>query len=224
MTITTASPYIDVAPFCSLDRSDANHVASLPYFPLYVAAQFASKDQAKLLLTTINVEKVGDNVEITSTDGHRCFRFVFPSDNTFFVNSDKSRWHISIDANVFRKKFINGAVRVDIYNSDNNCNLIDKNHKTLISLYGWRTPEYGTYPNCNQLFPDDYKELKKIAFNADYLASFCKMVSKFSPNGTVKMNFTHTVGSCVMESDIEIEGIDAELKMEYLLMPVQVRY
>ena len=80
MTITTASPYIDVAPFCALDRSDANHVASLPYFPLYVAAQFASKDQAKLLLTTINVEKVGDNVEITSTDGHRCFRFVFPSD------------------------------------------------------------------------------------------------------------------------------------------------
>ena len=115
-------------------------------------------------------------------------------------------------------------MRVDIYNSDNNCNLIDKNHKTLISLYGWRTPEDGTYPNCNQLFPDTYKELKKIAFNADYLASFCRMVSKFSPNGNVRMSFTHTTGPCVMESDIEIEGIDAELKMEYLLMPIQVRW
>ena len=78
-----------------LDRSISTKdpvVALVPAKLLWAAAQFASTDRYKELLTTICLNtKVSDSdcyFEIASTDGHRLFRAVIPYSEHFFAYSD----------------------------------------------------------------------------------------------------------------------------------------
>ena len=80
MTISTASPYTDVTN--QIDKSDGNHVASLPYFPIYIASQFASTDESKGLINSVSVRNKGNNVEIVSTDGLGLYDPVFINKGT----------------------------------------------------------------------------------------------------------------------------------------------
>jgi len=229
MTISTASPYTDVTN--QIDKSDGNHVASLPYFPIYIASQFASTDESKGLINSVSVRNKGNNVEIVSTDGHRCFRFIFPSSNVYFSNYNQ----LFIDANQFKKKFNKKSHRLDLY-ANNYCEHISENHQQLDAQFNWykfdqhtfhagKFKTYGEYPNVDTIWHgvENNKLIKGIAFNADYLSSFCKVVSKFNDSKVVKFkHFTSPTAPCILSSDHNIEEFK-ESELEYLLMPVMVR-
>jgi len=87
----------------------------------------------------------------------------------------------------------------------------------------WKSSIEGTYPHIDQLIPDKFTNEpgKPIAFNASYLADFGKVVGKAS-NGVIKMFTNHPVTPMIFEAACNLEGLE-DTKLQYLLMPVQVR-
>jgi len=235
MTITSASPYT-VVTSNDPDRSDKNHAASLPYFAIYMASQFASTDECKYPLHSVYVKKEKETIQVISTDGHRCFRFAFPSNDVYFSNYDE----LFIDAKQFRKSFNRKATRLDLY-INNYCEFIETKKdlsEKIDAKFNWFHKDSHmigncglgsfistvTFPNVDQLWPDQFKPVDKIAFNADYLASFCKVVSKFSTQKTlVFKGFTSAKTPTILECNCNVEGFQ-DIPIEYLLMPIMIRF
>jgi DNA polymerase III sliding clamp (beta) subunit (PCNA family) len=197
---------------------------------MYIAAQFASQDSFKGILTGISIKPCGPTVdralrpiEICSTDGHRMFRcrigamFTCPVvEKEFFLDR-----HIVVNAAAFKKKVAKAStIHLSAYNGVEMANFFG--HKAeLISSVPYTTLD-GDYPNYNQLWPDTFKNQpgEPISFNAGYLASFLKEVQAFSSNSNVTMNCNLATTPLTFSAT---HHLYPDVTLEYLLMPVQIR-
>ncbi|MEY3963755.1 MAG: hypothetical protein RLZZ106_1010, partial [Cyanobacteriota bacterium] len=80
-------------------------IGCLPAQVLYVAAQFASRDETKQALQLISVRRSGEGeITIESTDGHRAFRFRLPAGEHWYLERDQ----LLLNAASFRKRISYG--------------------------------------------------------------------------------------------------------------------
>ena len=199
-------------------------IGCLPYQLLHIASHFSSKDEAKQLLQIIHVRLEKGLIRIASTDGHRLFRVEFKSnEKNFYLDDDVTE--LKLDARAFKKSNLK-AEKAIIYNNGFS-QVFNKKHRFGIDPVNpifWKSSIEGTYPNIDQLIPDSFTNEpgKAIAFNASYLADFGKVVGKAS-NGVIKMNTNHPVTPVFFEASCNLDGLE-DTKIQYLLMPVQLRY
>lgn len=226
----------------SANRRHDPIVALVPAQILWAAAQFASTDDCKGLLTNVCLRTVvvrgdseGPAVEITSTDGHRLFRAIIPSTEHFFGYSDTidNEKGFKLKAKPLKKKvayahyalirksgiveFIGGkkAKKADTLPTENLCSVHASSHP-------W---DDATFPQTGNLWPDRFglHTEKAIAFNASYLADFCNVVSKLSLNGTIKMERNSSNTPAVFTCDCEVFSVEECITLECLIMPVIIR-
>jgi len=199
--------------------------ACLPASILHLAAQFASTDAAKLLLNCVYVTKSSKGIEIQSTDGHRLFRFVIPSNfkpaNDFYkVNSSEG---LKIDARLLKKQV--RLAKDVIINLDKSLDFIGGkgNSNELLERKFQSIDFKGTYPDIVSLIPDSFTNNpgKPIAFNPKYIGEFCKSVEKCS-KGPIKMAFNTCSTPVVFTATCNVKRLE-NLELEYLLMPVLIR-
>ena len=199
-------------------------IGCLPYQLLHIASHFSSKDEAKQLLQIIHVRLEKGLIRIASTDGHRLFRVEFKSnEKNFYLDDDVTE--LKLDARAFKKSNLK-AEKAIIHNNGFS-QVFNKKHRFGIDPVNpifWKSSIEGTYPNIDQLIPDSFTNEpgKAIAFNASYLADFGKVVGKAS-NGVIKMNTNHPVTPVFFEASCNLDGLE-DTKIQYLLMPVQLRY
>ena len=231
-TITPAAPpATPSAPaFSSLD------IGCLPAQVLYIAAQFASRDETKQALQLIHVRKGEDGlITIESTDGHRAFRFRFPECNP--VRRQGEHWYINrdllLDASTFRKRVSYGhwAMIKDNGTAEILGGKIAKGSECppskLIEARPYKhVADVFIYPKLDQLWPDKFENAPggTISWNASYLSQFLAEVTRYSHNGVVKMSCNKPSEPLVFSSSCELSVPGLEnCQLEYLLMPVQVR-
>ena len=207
-------------------------IGCLPYQLLHIASHFSSKDEAKQLLQIIHVRLEKGLIRIASTDGHRLFRFEFRNEGRPGKHGEASvHWlddeikELKLDARAFKKSNLK-AEKAIIHNNGFS-QVFNKKHRFGIDPVNpifWKSSIEGTYPNIDQLIPDSFTNEpgKAIAFNASYLADFGKVVGKAS-NGVIKMNTNHPVTPVFFEASCNLDGLE-DTKIQYLLMPVQLRY
>ncbi|QTP86370.1 DNA polymerase III beta subunit [Synechococcus phage S-SRP02] len=205
----------------------ASAIACLPAQVLYVAAQFASRDEAKQVLQLVCVRKAGDQIVITSTDGHRAFRFRLPASEQWYVEADE----LLLNAAPLRKRvpyacwaLVRESGTVELLGGR-----VAKGSAfppaELIEARPWKSAaDCYTYPQVCQLWPDRFSNTVggPIAWNASYLAQFLAEVTRYSHNGVVRMEANHPTTPLVFSSSCELPGLDG-CELEYLLMPVQIR-
>jgi len=207
----------------STSFQESKIIGCLPYQLLHIASHFSSKDEAKLLLQIIHVRLEKGLIRIASTDGHRLLRVEFKSnEKNFYLDDDVIE--LKFDSKAFKKSNLK-AEKVIIHNNGFS-QVFNKKHRygvDPVSPIFWKSSIEGTYPNIDQLIPDKFtnQPCKPIAFNASYLADFGKVVSKAS-NGVIKMFTNHPVTPMIFEASCNLEGLK-DTKIQYLLMPVQVR-
>jgi len=224
-------------------------VARLPYLPLWAAAQFASRDEAKQLLNVIHIRRGEDGITtIESTDGHRLFQYKFPASVGLTFKSGAIRsGSLQINAAPFRK-FISYAHHVEI-RFDLLCNVTGGKVKRgsaesdplpcelLQALPATRfglnsaADTLGTFPNCDQLIPDSFTNEPGApwAFNARYVSDFLKVAQKATVNDVVRFRGngprTPFMMDCGWDYAHPSEAFeDADLRrLTCLIMPVQLR-
>ena len=207
----------------STSFQESKIIGCLPYQLLHIASHFSSKDEAKQLLQIIHVRLEKNLIRIASTDGHRLFRVEFKSnDKNFYLDDDVIE--LKLDARAFKKSNLK-AEKVFIHNNGFS-RVFNKKHRFGIDPVNpifWKSSIEGTYPNIDQLIPDKFSNEpgKAIAFNASYLADFGKVVTKAS-NGVIKMFTNHPITPMIFEARCDLEGLE-DTKIQYLLMPVQIR-
>jgi len=215
----------------STSFQESKIIGCLPYQLLHIASHFSSKDEAKQLLQIIHVRLEKGLIRIASTDGHRLFRFEFKNEQrpgeygeTSVYWLDDEIKELKLDIRAFKKSNLK-AEKVIIH--DNGFSQVfNKKHRYGIDTASnvfWKSSIEGTYPQIDQLIPDSFtnEPSAPIAFNASYLADYGKVVSKAS-NGVIKMFTNHPVTPIIFEASCNLEGLK-ETKLQYLLMPVQVR-
>lgn len=189
--------------------------AFLPAQLLYIAAQFATTDECKSVITSINVKRKEDQITITSTDGHRAFRVSFEINEHYHMDEEE----LNIHYKTFKKRVAKARYAII---KDNTTEFKDING----SMLSINPVEYvaGDYPSIgNNIWPDVYNNEPKspMAFNAKYLAEFLNEVTRFGYNGTVKMQMN--MPTTPMQFDASIEAFGDTFEAFYLLMPVQLR-
>ena len=200
-------------------QENASTIGVLPLEIVQIAANFASQNYAKLLLTAINVTKTKDNkIEIASTDGHRLFKTSFKECNNFYLE----RATFKIDAQAFKKRIAKG--KFIILYSNGFCEILDKRN-IYIEGRRWENPMIeGTFPDYNSLIPNSFhnKPEKKIGMNSRYLAEFCNQITRYT-NGILTLE-TNTPSTLLgFKASIELDGIEEKCELLYLLMPVVIR-
>ena len=208
----------------STSFQESKIIGCLPYQLLHIASHFSSKDEAKQLLQIIHVRLEKGLIRIASTDGHRLFRVEFKSnDKTFYLDDDVTE--LKFDSKAFKKSNLK-AEKVIIHNNGFS-QVFNKKHRYGIDTASnvfWKSSIEGTYPHIDQLIPDKFTNEpgKPIAFNASYLADFGKVVTKAS-NGVVRMSINAPTTPMVFEATCNLEGLE-DTKIQYLLMPIQIRH
>ena len=207
-------------------------IGCLPYQILHIASQFASKDESKQLLQIIHLRLEKGLIRIASTDGHRLFRFEFKNElrpgeygETSIYWLDDEIKELKLDIRAFKKSNLK-AEKVIIHNNGFS-QVFNKKHRFGVDPVNpvfWKSSIEGTYPNIDQLIPDSFtnEPSAPIAFNASYLADFGKVVGKAS-NGVIKMFTNHPITPMIFEAACNLEGLE-DTKIQYLLMPIQVRH
>lgn len=210
--------------------SEREAIACLPAQILYVAAQFASRDEAKGVLQLVNVRRRDDgSVQIESTDGHRAFRFRVPvaarGGELWFADRD-----LKLNAATLRKRVSYGQFA--IVRADGTVEFLGGKSKKgapvpteFLEARPWKhADDCYEFPVIDQLWPDSFTgELKgPIAFNARYVAEFMAEVDRYSHNGVVKLQMNRPTTPVVMTSSCELHGLEGS-ELEHLLMPVQIR-
>jgi hypothetical protein len=219
--------------------------AFLPAQLLHVAAQFASTDPAKQLLTGILIRPAWDEdgdcqrgIRIDSTDGTRAFSVTCPN------AAWECREPMLLSASAFKKR-IPYAVAAQLDGmEDDNARILGGKIKDgildLTTLRGlafmqsipafWR-PAYAfegdpaeQYPKVDQLWPSQFgcNTDTPIAFNAALLADFLAEVKRYSDNDVVTMQRNGATNPMVFTSKMSGAWLN-EVEMRFLLMPVQVR-
>jgi hypothetical protein len=202
-------------------------IACLPAQVLYVAAQFASRDETKQALQLISVRRTGEQITIESTDGHRAFRFRLSAGEHWYLEREQ----LLLNAASFRKRIAHGhwALVSDRGVAEVLGGRISKGGKfppaDLIEARPWKhAADCYAYPQLDQLWPDKFKNAAggAIAWNASYLGQFLAEVSRYSHNGVVRMECNSPTTPLVFSSSCELPALEG-CELEYLLMPVQIR-
>jgi hypothetical protein len=204
--------------------------AFLPAQLLHVAAQFASTDDTKQTLTGILVRPAeGGGIRIDSTDGTRAFRVICP--DTHWECSEP----ILLSAKAFKKRI--SYARWACIDDDTNGNARVMGGKGAVAEFMQAIPALWhqdgfvgnpaeCYPSIDQLWPDTFGRAcdESISFNARLLSEFLEQVTRYSWNSTVKMQRNSSVNPMIFTSMIDDEANWlADVEMQFLLMPVQVR-
>jgi hypothetical protein len=232
MSTTTTTTDLTQASAAELQlmhrRASGGTIACLPAQVLYVAAQFASRDEAKQVLQLISVRRCGaDQITIESCDGHRAFRFRLPAGEHWYSERDQ----LLVSAAAFRKRVTYGhwALISDGGVADVLGGRMGKGAKVppaeLIEARPWKSAaDCLQYPQLDQLWPDQFsnKPGGPVAWNASYLGQFLAEVSRYSHNGAVRMVCNSPTKPLVFSSSCELPGVKG-CELEYLLMPVQIR-
>jgi len=206
--------------------------ATLPAQMLHAAAQFTSPDPLKQTLTGILVRPADSGIIIDSTDGHRAFRITCP-DPKWVCNQP-----LLLSGKAFKKRIPYARIaRFDTPFSDAAIYGGKKLTEYIQSLPAvWQCefqPAADTYadinpatlyPDLDQKWPSQYgtDTDKPISFNAAYLADFMAVVKLYSWNDCVTMERNGSCDPAVFTATVDCEGFD-KVKMEYLLMPIQLR-
>jgi hypothetical protein len=222
-----------------LQQESALCAAVLPYWPIWAAAQFASDDAAKQLLNFVHIWRDGDTFQIESTDGHRAFRYRFPATG---ADGMPTLWRVPDQGLLLWAKPLKKAVGYGklltvtqemraVFHGGKKESLTELSSVNLAGFFSVHTADdcgkVGTYPAINQLWPDKFTGQigQPFAFSARYLREWCSVVEKLSHNGVTRCEGNHAVTpfvwGCSYEARIGQHSPDARL--EYLLMPVQVR-
>ena len=217
-------------------------VAHVPAQLLWAAAQFASTDSCKELLTNVCIrhsiiregEHQGPAITIASTDGHRLFRAIVPCSEWFTINSETfdNELGFKVAAKPLKKAVAyaqyarlrkSGSVTFVGGKKRKGSEAVPSEFLSSLnaSVHPW---DSARYPNVDQLFPDHFGQGTEpdIAFNARYLAEWCKVVEKLSTSGVVRMKRNHPITPAVFECDFELFSVGV-IKLECLIMPVQLR-
>lgn len=205
-------------------------LACLPPQLLYIAAQFASRDEAKQALQYIHVYAQDGIVSIESTDGHRAFRAELTNqkDDSFGIWFCEGSLLIQRSAFAKRVSYASFA----FFKEDGTVDILGGRPKRgastmptdLIESRPWKVSTGFSFPSIRQLFPDTFSNAPgaPISWNARYVAEFMTEVSRFSPNGIAKMQTNGPTTPLIFSSDCEVYGCQ-NVALQYLLMPVQVR-
>jgi hypothetical protein len=216
-------------------------IAFLPAQLLHVAAQFASTDPVKQLLTGILIRPAHDEEEypgirIDSTDGVHAFSVTCP--NTAWECSEP----MLLSASAFKKRIPYavaaqldgmelGNIRVLGGKKANVVTSIEENGLQFMqSIPAFWQPTYAfegdpaeQYPKVDQLWPSQFGRDTDtpIAFNAALLADFLAEVKRYSTNDLVVMQRNGATNPMVFTSTMSGAWLD-EVEMRFLLMPVQI--
>lgn len=240
MTLATSAPVATPA------TNKPELLAQLPAQLLHIASQFASKDEAKQALTVINVKCIEEtrslpaHIRIASTNGHYAFRCRLFVPNGDFTHTP-APWfsavpELSITADSFRKRPAY-AQQALIY-SEGEARLLGSKKGQAMGLLEVR-PIGNPVDPYMMAFPPGFDELwpnpelmgnepkTPIGWNGDYMATICKIAGKYSDNACIKFHCgkaPHTPLYLECETE-EAKYRDSELpgKLEFLLMPVQIR-
>ena len=214
--------------------------AFLPVQLLHVAAQFASIDDTRQTMTGILVRPAeGGGIQIDSVDGHRAFSVTCP--DTIW----ECREPILLSAKAFKKR-IPYAVAAGLGNTVGDGNARISGGKTrdgmsdtasgkgltfMQSIPALWQPDYAfegdpveQYPKVDQIWPSQFgcDTETPIAFNAAYLCDFLAEVKRYSTNDLVTMQRNGPTNPAVFTAKMSGPWLN-EVKMQFLLMPVQIR-
>lgn len=204
--------------------------ANLPAQLLCVAAQFASTDRAKEILTAIRVRPAGDNggVIIDSVNGHSGFRVVCP-DPTWRCDQP-----LLLSAKALKKRIPNA--RRACINSFDDGNGEWEIEARIMGDVGFmqsipctargstgNTLVVDNWPRFDELWPTEFSNAAHlpIRFSAKLLSDFLAQVSRYTDNSVVTMQHNTPTTPLVFTGTInQPESWLADVTMEFLLMPV----
>lgn len=195
---------------------------------LYVAAQFASIDSAKQMLTGILVRPAKDGgIKLDSTNGMRAFN----------VTCSDPVWHcdkpLLLDPKSFAKR-ISHAKTVNIKADEDAARILGGKGEAMdfmqavpwrLQLDGFVGDPIAKYPDIDSLWPCKFNNLpgQPIGFNAQFMIDFLKQVKSYSWNCTVKMESNGATNPFMLTSTIHDGCGLNDVKMRYLLCPIQLR-
>jgi hypothetical protein len=205
---------------------------------LHVAAQFASPDPAKQLLTGILIRPAdGGGVKIDSTDGIRAFSVICPDENW------SCETPMLLSAKAFKKRISYAQMAQFIDTDEGSARILGGKHAkgvTAATLFDgpafmqsfpalWQ-PAFAfegdpaeQYPKIDQLWPDQFGRDTDIpiTFNAALLADFLIEVNRYSGTGRVVMQRNSPTNPMVFSSTMSGTWLD-EVEIRFLLMPIQI--
>ena len=200
-------------------------IAHLPAFPFFIASQFVDKTKTKALLTVIHVRVEDGYISIEATNGHIAFRFKFPKTEKFYANES-----FLVSSESFQKRVVKG--NSIIFNENNYASIQDK-FDNWIESRAWKNPlivEASTYPNLPQIIPTEFSNEFKhsFSFNAKYMKLVSQMVATYSSTNVMTFNGNHSTTPFMVTAKTELNEfehlqIDDQPKLEFLVMPIQVR-
>ena len=204
-------------------------IATLPYALLWAASLAASTDPTKGVIADIDVRRIGKGkIRIAATDGHRCFRAVFPQSEKFWM--DEGTDELRLAPKAFSKAPTSKMLFAEL--DEGGVAAVQSRMGLTVETVAWKptVPWDGTaYPNIDGIWPDSLacKPDAFIAFNAKYVGDFCKVASRLTGNSVCRLSsgespVSPVVWSAVLDGDW-VDGGTEEIWLEYLLMPVQVR-
>ena len=225
--------------FKATTTSTAMTEAFLPAQVLHVAAQFASPDPAKQLLTGILIRPAdGGGVKIDSTDGIRAFSIVCPNENW------SCKTPMILSAKAFKKRIPYAQVAQFIDTDKGSARILGGKFAKRVTAetlfdgpafmqsfpalwepaYAFTGDPAEQYPKLDQLWPDQFGSGTDvpIAFNAALLADFLSEVNRYSGTGRVTMQRNGATNPMVFSSTMSGAWLD-EVEMRFLLMPIQIR-
>ena len=200
-------------------------IAHLPAFPFFIASQFVDKTKMKALLTVIHVRVEDGYISIEATNGHIAFRFKFPKTEKFYANEP-----FLVASESFQKR-VSKANSI-IFNENNYASIQDKSDQWIESR-SWKNPlivEANTYPNLPQIIPTEFSnEFKNsFSFDAKYMKLISQMVATYSSTNVMTFNGNHSTTPFMVTAKTELDDFehlekDDQPKLEFLVMPIQIR-
>ena len=200
-------------------------IAHLPAFPFFIASQFVDKTKMKALLTVIHVRVEDGYISIEATNGHIAFRFKFPKTEKFYANES-----FLVASESFQKR-VSKANSI-IFNENNYASIQDKSDQWIESR-SWKNPlivEANTYPNLPQIIPTEFSnEFKNsFSFDAKYMKLISQMVATYSSTNVMTFNGNHSTTPFMVTAKTELDDFehlekDDQPKLEFLVMPIQIR-
>jgi hypothetical protein len=217
-TTTSASPF---APIVS---AEPETIARLPFYLLSAATKFAANDPTKPAINRVNVAQRGELIRIAATNGHIACRFYVSTtgEQASWLDSEWPEFNIKTTALLKRCAYgrdclINRSGEVRIFGGKKSASdfIESRNGGDLLDPH--------TFPNIDAVWPESFHNEPKgvICWDPGYMAMISDAVQtiggkdarvKFSSNGP-----TTPLG---LELHNPPEGI---LRVEFLLMPIQIR-
>jgi hypothetical protein len=205
-------------------------VAVLPPCLLWAAGMAASTDLYKGVLCSIDVRRTQDgHIRITSVDGHRLFKVIFPQSEHFFI-SDEQTEPFQLNPKAFTKPGSKKTLTVSIQSgglaqfANERGEPVDAavwNGIKEASVVGQKFPE------IDKLIPDE-KQLtckpgQAVAFNSRYVGDFCKIAERLSRNSVIQYLTTDSaMAPFILKTELDGSWLLSEkgVMMYYLIMPV----